>query len=448
MENTPKYDNRYEPRRPAAYLYWTLVPLAKLFSKILIKSRFIRDPAIKKRKGPFVVIGTHTCEMDIAMMAISMFPVRLNIVCGRDVFTWKKIKPIKNAAGLIPINQFEMDLGSIRTIKRAVDRGLSIALFPEGKFTLDGKNMYYLSESIAKFLKLIGADVVFMHNYGGYSSKPRWYSGFKRGPVTNKSELIFTKEELKQKPVNEIYEVLKEKFSFNDPLYQRENHLKYKSKHPALGIHYILYKCPKCGAEYETVSTDRQIVCEKCSNTVTFDEYGELIPEEGSVGFDRIDLWYDFEREAARRELLSGDFNLCYPVVWAQNDDENNYNDMGEGNFYMTREKMGFKGKKYTGEDVTIEIPLLNQYTIVHKNYEAVDLTIDNRVNRFYFKDVKYSCKINVLVEENFRLNHGLPIPEHVRLPEGSLIKDWDSPAEKVGAEETLSENAGGSDRE
>lgn len=433
MDKTQKTDNRYEPRRPAGYLYHTLVPLAKLLSRILIKARFVRDPEIKKRKGPFVVVGTHSCYMDVAMMMLAMYPVRLNIVCGRDVFTWKKIKPIKDAAGLIPINQFEIDLGSIRMMKRAVDNGLSLALFPEGKFTLDGKNMFYLPESLAKLLKLIGADVVFMHNYGGYCSKPRWYSGFKYGPVTNKSELLFTKEELKAKPVDEIYRVLEEKFSFNDPLYQQENKLRFKSKHPALGIHYILYKCPKCGTEYEMVSTDHHIICEKCHNKVAFDEYGTFTPENGSVTFPRIDLWYDFERESARRELMKEDFSLSYPVVWAQNDDENNYNDIGEGEFFMTREKMGFRGKKYSGEEASVEIPLFNQYTIVHKNYEAIDLTVDNRINRFYFKDVKYSCKINVLVEENFRLNHGLPCPAPVVLPEGSLIKRED-------AEETSSE--------
>lgn len=428
MEKSLKNDNHFEPRRPSGFLYWILVPLFKLLAKIIIKGRFVRDPAIKERKGPFVVLGTHSCYMDIAMMAISMFPVRLNIVCGRDVFTWKKLKPFREALGLIPINQFEMDLGSIRTMKRAVDKGLSLALFPEGKFTLDGKNLFYLPESLAKFLKLIGADVVFMHNYGGYCSKPRWYSGFKRGLVTNKSELLFTAEELKAKSAKEIHEVLKEKFTFNDPLYQQENHLRYKSKHPALGIHYILYKCPKCGAEYETVSTDHHIVCEKCSNTVSYDEYGKFTPEDGSVTFDRIDLWYDFERESARRELADKNFSVSYPAVWAQCDDNHNYNDMGEGEFYMDRERIGFKGKKYADDrEVVIEVPLYNQFTLVHKNYEAVDLTIDNRVNRFYFKDVKYSCKVNILVEENFRLNHGLPIPDPVKLPAGSEI-EWKAP--------------------
>lgn len=411
MDKTEKQEIKFTPRRPSGFLYWILVPLVQLLSHILIKARFVRDERIKERKGPFVVIGTHTCIMDVAMMMLAMKPVRLNIVCGRDVFTWSKIKPIQKAAGLIPINQFEMDLGSIRTMKRAVEAGCSLSLFPEGKFTLDGKNLYYLPESLAKLLRLLDADVVFCHNYGGYCSRPRWYSGFKKGLVTNKSELLFTREELKSLSTEEIYAVLKSKFTFNDNVYQRENHLRYKCKDPASGLHYILYKCPKCGTEYEMISTARHLVCEKCGNTVEYTEYGEMIPSEGSVGFDRIDLWYEYERESAREEIASDDFELRYPVTWAEEDDTNTYRDVGEGDFYINKEVIGFSGKRYaTDEDVVIEIPLAKQPTIVHKNYEAIDLTVGTQINRFYFRDVRYSAKFNILVEESYRKLKGLPV--------------------------------------
>lgn len=411
MDKTENQETKFVPRKPSKFLYGLLVPLVQILSHILIKAKFVRDERIRERKGPFVVIGTHTCLMDVAMMMLAMKPLPLNIVCGRDVFTWSKIKPIKKAAGLIPINQFEIDLGSIRTMKRAVEAGCSLALFPEGKFTLDGKNLYYLPESLAKLLKLLDADVVFCHNYGGYCSRPRWYSGFKKGLVTNKSELLFTKEELRALPKEEVYRILKEKFTFNDNVYQRENHLRYKCKDPALGLHYILYKCPKCGTEYEMISTARHLVCEKCGNTVEYTEYGEMIPSEGSVAFDRIDLWYEFERECARKELEAEDFGLRYSVTWAEEDESNTYRDVGEGEFFIDKEKLGFVGKRYVGgEEVSIEIPLAKQPTIVHKNYEAIDLTVGTKINRFYFREVRYTAKINILVEESYRKIKGLPL--------------------------------------
>ena len=228
--------------------------------------------------------------------------------------------------------------------------------------------------------------------------------------MTNKSELLFTKEELRALPKEEVYRILKEKFTFNDNVYQRENHLRYKCKDPALGLHYILYKCPKCGTEYEMISTARHLVCEKCGNTVEYTEYGEMIPSEGSVAFDRIDLWYEYERECARKELEAEDFGLRYSVTWAEEDESNTYRDVGEGEFFIDKEKLGFVGKRYAGgEEVSIEIPLAKQPTIVHKNYEAIDLTVGTKINRFYFREVRYTAKINILVEESYRKIKGLP---------------------------------------
>lgn len=411
MAKSLKKTDSKTPSKPALWLYSILLPVAMFLSNVWIKAKYIRDPAIKKRKGPFVVIGTHTCIMDVALMMIAMRPVRLNIVCGRDVFTWSKIKPIKKAAGLIPINQFEMDLASIRMMKRAVDAGCSLALFPEGKFNLDGKPLHYLPESLAKLLKLLKADVVFCHNYGGYCARPRWYKGFKYGVVTNKSELLFTKEQLATLSDKEIYDVLKGKFQFNDNLYQRENHLRYKCKDPALGLHYILYKCPKCGKEYEMSSDEHYLTCHACGNKVEYTEYGELKPIGDSVTFDRIDLWYDYERKAVREEITDPNFYVGHDVVWEQNDDTNTYHQMGEGECYINDKVIGFRGKRYDdGSDVVIEVPLVKLATIVHKNYEAIDLTIDSQVNRFYFREGKYSAKYNIIVEEKFRQIKGLPI--------------------------------------
>lgn len=401
----------FVPEKPNKLLYPLLVFVGRILGKIWINAKFKKDPAIKGRKGPFVCLGTHSCIMDVAMMMLTMSPVSLNIVCGRDVMTWNVLKPFAKAIGLLPINQFEMDLASIRSMKRAVEKGCSLALFPEGKFTLDGRGMYYIPESLAKLLKLLKADVVFCHNNGGYCARPRWYSGFKYGVVTNESQLLFTKEQIESLSDKEIYAVLKEKFKFNDCLYQREHNLRFKAKNPAEGLHYILYKCPKCGKEYSNVSDAHYLTCEHCGNKVEFTEYGELIPVGDSVAFERIDLWYEYERECVRKEIEDENFEMRHDVVWEQADENHNYVELGRGDFYLNQNYIGFKGKRYdNGEEVVIEVPTLKQATIVHKNSEAIDLTIDTVVNRFHFSEVKWSCKYNIAVEELYRKHKGLPL--------------------------------------
>ncbi|MFA5449452.1 MAG: 1-acyl-sn-glycerol-3-phosphate acyltransferase [Clostridia bacterium] len=393
-----------EPQKPNAILYWLLAPIAKFVAWAFFRIKIDKDKRIKKIKGAFVAIGTHSCPMDVSFMMTALLPRHLNIVCGRDVFTWRLVKPILKYAGLLPISQFATDIGSIRYIKKAVDNGCSLAFFPEGKISLDGRPLHYLSPSLTKLLKFLNVPVVMCHNNGGYSSRPKWYKSFKRGRVEQTIKLLFTQEELSALSNDEMYARLKEEFDYNDHIYQRDNNIRFRSKSPAKGLNYILYKCPKCEAEYEMVSTDRELLCEACGNKVEYTEYGELIPSEGSKAFPRIDIWYDYQRESIRKELANPNFRISKSVVWEQNDPEDNiYKEKGEGELYIDDEYIGFAGKMFDGTPLEIKLPLKCTFTIVQKTKEAVDLTVEGVINRFYFRDARYSVKYTLLVEESFR---------------------------------------------
>lgn len=408
-------DNRDEKikvsvRRPSGILYWLLVPFAKLLAILIFNIKVNKDRAVKKIKTPFIAIGTHSCAMDVAFMMTSLMPTRLNIVCGRDVFSWKWVKPIFEMAGLIPISQFSMDISSIRLMKKAIDKGCSLAVFPEGKISIDGRQLHYLSPSLGKLLKLLNVPVVMVHNNGGYSSRPRWYKKFKRGTVNQDVKLLFTVEELKTLELKEINERLKTAFKFNEHLYQKENKLRFKSKYPAKGLHYLLYKCPKCGKEYEMESKGSNLICKACGNNAEYTEYGEIRPaNDEAVVYSRIDLWYDYEKEAVRKELEAADFKIEKSVDWYfQNPITHIYEKKGEGVLYIDKLDICFIGTDLAGKEIIIKRPLKTLFTIVQKLEEGVDLTVDNIVHRFYFKEKKYSAKYNLIVEESFRKISGL----------------------------------------
>lgn len=398
--------NAYTVRKPSKLLYWLLVPPAKLAAQILFGFKVVKDPEIKKINGPLIAIGTHSSAMDVGFMMVSLIPRPLNIVCGRDVMSWKPVKPIFERAGLIPISQFAVDVGSIRMMKRAVDSGLSLSIFPEGKISIDGRNLHYLAPSLAKLVKFLDVPVVMIHNNGGYCSRPRWHHGIKHGKVVQVQKLLFTKEDLKRLSNAEIYEKLKGAFSFNDHVFQEDNKIRFKSKKPALGLNYILYKCPKCGKEYTIISNNNELICEACGNIVSYSEYGKLAPvgTRSVCPYDRIDKWYDWERSEVRKELEGDDFFVSHEVVWEICNPKNNYfyEPAGDGELYIDKENMGFKGTDLRGKSVEISIPLKQLATVVQKLEEAIDLTINGVVNRFYFRDCKYSAKYNLIVEENF----------------------------------------------
>ncbi|MBO5776146.1 MAG: hypothetical protein J6R35_02105, partial [Clostridia bacterium] len=163
--------------------------------------------------------------------------------------------------------------------------------------------------------------------------------------------------------------------------------------------------------EYEMSSDDHYLTCSACGNKVEYTEYGEMIPQGDSQTFDRIDLWYEYERESVRKEIEDENFEMRLEVVWEQQGADNNYAELGAGEFYLNKNAIGFIGKRYDNdEQIIMEVPIIKQPTIVHKNYEAIDLTIDAVVNRFSFREAKYSCKYNIAVEELHRKIKGLPL--------------------------------------
>lgn len=402
-----KNKKKRQVKSPDPFLYGFIRFILKLFSLILLKLKIEKDPEINKLKGPIIALGTHTCIMDVAFSILSINKRRLNVVCGRDVLSWKWLNGMRKGLRLIPINQYEMDLASVKDMKHAIEKGCSIALFPEGKISLDGRNLHYLTPSTAKLVKFFDANVVFSHTYGGFCSRPRWFmGGFKKGSILYKSEVLFTKEQLALMSYQEIYTILKEKFTFNDNLYQHENNLRYKAKNPAKGLEYILYKCPKCGSEYEMENDGRLLTCKICSNSIEFDDYNRFKPvSDKDVTFSRIDLWYDFEKESVKKELSDPSMEIRKQAIWKKiNYGSGKYEDAGEGECYINHEFIGFDGKDLLGNDINIKCPMKTIYTIIVKTEEGIDLTIDNVVHRFYFKEKKYSIKYNLIVEENFRM--------------------------------------------
>lgn len=397
--------NEIKIRKPNAFLYYTIGYAVKMLSKLLFRLK-IDNKGVKKLKGPFLVIGNHSSVADIAFNVSAMLPKRMNVVTGKDLFSWKLFKPFIERVGCIPKDQFGLDIMSLKLMKAAVEQGRNVALYPEGKTSLDGKALHFIPPSIGKFVKFLNVDVVLSYTLGSYLTKPRYFKGFRYGKVKVIQKLLITKEELQEMTNDQVYKKLVDALQFNDNIYQQENKIRFKSKRPALGMNYILYKCPKCSVEYKMKSTDRHLICEHCGNTVEYTEYGEFIPSERSKAFSRIDLWYDFQKEAIKEEIKKDDFYIDNEVDFYLNIDRE-YKLVGKGQLYIDKEKIGFNGTK-DGQPYEISTPLKVLHTITTKNKEGIDLVFPDGIHRFMFKNKKGSTKYGLIVEQMYRLNHSL----------------------------------------
>ncbi len=398
--------NSYQIRKPNAFLYYVITYFLKIVSKIFFRLK-IDKKDIKDLKGPFVVIGNHSSVVDIVFNVSALAPHRLNVVTGRDLFTWPLFKPFINRVGCIPKSQFSIDIESIKMMKAAVEQGRKIALYPEGKTSLDGKQLHYLPPSIAKLFKFLDVPVVLSHTLGAYLTMPRYFKGFRFGKVKVKVTRLFSQEDLRKLSLEQIYERVRESLKFNDHIYQRENNIKFCSRKIAKGIEYILYRCPKCSKDYIMRSTGRNLICDYCGNNVEYTNYGELRPADGiSMAFDRVDLWYDYQRECVDKEIRKPNFYISKKVDMFEERDRK-YHRVGEGELYIDKEYIGFKGTKQE-EPFEVKTALKTLHTVTTKNQEGIDLCYPEGTYRFLFKDKKWSTKYGIIVEQMYRLIHNL----------------------------------------
>lgn len=402
---TEKNINEIKIRKPNAFFYYLIGYTLKLISKLLFRIK-IYNKEVKNLKGPFLVVANHSSVADIAFTVSALLPKRLNIVTARDLFTWKPFKPFINKLGCIPKNQFALDIMSLKMMKAAVEQGRNVCIYPEGKTSLDGKSLHYVPESIAKFIKYLDVPVVLSYTLGSYLTRPRYFKGFRYGKVKVMESILLTREELQKMSNKEIYATLTKALQFNDNIFQQENKIRFRSKRPAMGMDYILYKCPKCGAEYQMTSTERHLICNACGNDVEYTEYGELIPSKDSKAFARIDLWYDFQRKAIDEEIKKDDFYISNAVDFYIEKDRN-YVLTGQGELYIDKENIGYKGNK-EGQPFELKTPLKSLHTITTKNQEGIDLVFAEGTYRFLFKNKKGSTKYGLIVEQMYRLNHNL----------------------------------------
>lgn len=402
-----KKKDEIKVRKPSVLFYWFGAYVMKVFSYFYWHLR-VDNKEIKKIKSPILAIAPHSSTLDIVPTAATLLPKRYNVVMGKDLFTWKQLRPFIKSFGAIPKDQGAMDISCMRTLKAAAEQKRNILLYPEGKTSLDGKQFFYIGPSIGKFIKFLGCNVVVVQAHGTFLTKPRYIKGFRRGRIETKAKLLFTQEQVKTASVKEITEKVREALCYNDNLWQRENRVLFKAKDMASHLDYVLYKCPKCGAEYDMTAENGMLTCASCGNAVRYTGYGELLPQKDSVSFDRLDLWVDYEREKVLDEIRNEDFSLSKPVYLQLRDDvENKYFDKGEGVLTIDKDKIVYEGTE-SGEQKTLVYSLTEVPTVVTKNSEGIDLIIEGRPYRFLFTEKKWSFKYELIVEQLFALKHNL----------------------------------------
>ena len=335
-----------KPKKPNI-LFRTLVRIASMpdLWATGVKYRKIGMEKLGK-KQPCLILMNHSSFLDLKMASKMLYPRPYNIICTYDGLVGKEW--LMRNIGCVPTVKFVSDLTLIRDMVYSLRKlKCSVLMYPEAGYSFDGKTTV-LPDSLGKCLKLLGVPVVMITTYGAFARDPL-YNGLRlrKVKVTADMEYLLSPEEIAEKSADELNEILRKAFSFDNFRWQQENKVKIDEKFRATGLERVLYKCPHCMKEGRMLGEGTKLTCRECGKTYELDEYGYLRAEDGDGKFDHVPDWFEWQRECVRREIEQGSYLLDTPVDIAILKGTKCLYMVGEGN--LRQDENGFRLAGFDG---------------------------------------------------------------------------------------------------
>ncbi len=388
--------------------------LMRLLLRVLCRGADVSyhyDFDAEKMKGKQVILLSDHATRDAYKYVLRGYPfIDPNVVIGYQNIFIKGLFGLLLRGGIIPKKLYQADPKSIMDMLKVLHMGGSLCIFPEGIQSTAGGN-HPIFSGTAGLLKKAEVPVVLCKSYGAYLVKPRYKKSENRGHQEFHYEILFTAEEIKVLSVEEINERLLARFRYNDFLWNKSARYRYTNKKEPLaaGIEGILYRCPRCGAEFTIKTEGEHILCTACGNTVLLNEYYDLIPRgEGDLlPYTSVYEWFLDQRAAAKREAEAGFLYEYECEMYDVHSDKlsfSPYYPCGEGKATITEKTVSYRGTRH-GEEVDFVFDIKAMPSFIFT---------PNQDNDFYYDNIYYSLrpksdrlrvvKYMLLVEEAHRL--------------------------------------------
>ena len=276
--------------KPNKFLYWLIYTLGKLVykKKYGMRFNFVDDP--RKEEGPVIVIANHASRNDYLFVGIPLYPIRFNFVAG--------------------YNEFFEDSYTVMEILRAIRQNKnSVCFYPEGLSSISGANQPSVPGT-GKLLKLLKVPVYSVVTKGSYLIMPKYKFGYKERYAHTETTIkkAFSVEDLKNMSAEEIESKVDEILYQDDYEWAKDNHITYKDNKEGIaeGLEGLLFRCPKCGHDFEIETKGNTIKCKHCGNEAYINNDYTIHPKSKE---DKIPTtqkkWFDLERIELRKEIDS-----------------------------------------------------------------------------------------------------------------------------------------------
>ena len=403
MDVNYKKDKRYNtaklPIRQPLFFTW----LIWFLSKIVLSSKNYRVEKINMEglKPPYMLLSNHMSFIDFELVAMGTWPHRVNNVVNIDGYynrPW-----LMEWIGSICTRKFTNDLHLIKSIRKVLERGDILCMYPEARYSPCGTSSY-LPESLGMLIKSCRVPVVVALHRGNYLHSPFWNVKKKcKVPLHTTLTRVLTPEDIDNMSVAEINALIKEALTYDDYRYQKDNGILITEDYRAQGLHKILYQCPHCLTEHKMDSDGAEIFCLECGKRWTLKENGDLLASEGETEFTHIPDWFEWEREQVKKQVDDGTYFFedtvdvhSMPGCW-------NFEPLGNATLTHNYENGFVLQGHYNGQDYRIQRKPLQinslhvEYNFPHiKPLDCVDISTET--DSFYC----FPSKENVITKLAF----------------------------------------------
>ena len=151
---------------------------------------------VKNINEPYLLLSNHYGRYDPFIIS-DFIKMKPNFVSSDAILRDPFYGRIFTGLGAIPKKKGVRDSHVIREMKKVIDRGGAIALFPEATRTWSGVTQY-IDPSIAKLARLLNVPVVTAKMKGAYAFDPRWARPLRRSKMEIDYELSVTKDQMER----------------------------------------------------------------------------------------------------------------------------------------------------------------------------------------------------------------------------------------------------------
>ena len=363
------------------------------------------------KKGPAFIIWNHQSRRDHTFITSLAWPRRISIVAEYVSFFREHLHWPFKMMNIIPKKVFTNDMISIRAINSIIKQGGVVAFSPEGTSSIFGDNQPIVPGT-GRFLQAFGVPVYVVNMQGSYLTNNKICSDDRIGEVYAQLKLLFTPEDLKKMTPDQIDDAINLEFKHDDYKWNKERHIKYKSKGKiCTNLSDMLYKCPKCGAEFKMTSKDNYIQCDHCGNGAIMDDYYDfhpfnkecIIPETPTDWVHRERL--DIIREIRDNPKYSFKFHVKLGTIpvdhYIPKTDVSEI--VGDGEYEITHSGVHFKGVK-NNEPFSFDVDYKTLMTYpISVDLSVFSLFVDGIEYDFYPDEIRCVGKVIMFTEEMHR---------------------------------------------